>query len=321
MGCGRPEELVERESRGGGALAPAETTQPKGTVGMKRICSWFSGGRRRLWAYLRRQAPYVVVIGFVALFLLFSFFDRIVVSIHPGELGVLWSRLGGGTVVHTVYREGLHIILPINHLYVYNVRKQRVSDSIDVLTVDGLTVHVEYSARYFPNPDLLPLLHQKVGPDYLNVVVRPEVRSVIRTVFGQYKPEEIYTTQKAIQERVSVLSKTRMEARFVSLDDVPIERISLPKSIAQAIEAKLTQQQLDGEYVYRIAVAGKEAERKLIEARGQKVYNDTVSQSLSQPLLQWQGILATEALAKSPNAKVVVVGGGKNGLPLILGHE
>lgn len=288
---------------------------------MKRIREWFSGGDRRLKEFLRAQAPYVLVLAFVVLFLLVFFFDSIVISIHPGELGVLWRRLGGGTVVHTVYREGLHLILPINRMYVYDVRKQRVSDAIDVLTVDGLSVHVEYSVRYFPNPDLLPLLHQKVGPDYLNVVVRPEVRSVIRTVFGQYKPEEIYTTQKAIQERVSVLSKIRMEARFVSLDEVPIERISLPKTIADAIEAKLAQQQLDGEYVYRLAVAGKEAERKLIEARGQKEYNDIVNKSLTPALLEWQGIQATEALAKSPNAKVVIVGGGKTGLPLILGKD
>ncbi len=286
---------------------------------MKRIREWLGGRRRRLVAFLRKQAPYVVVVGFAVLFLFICFFDRMVVSIHSGELGVLWRRLGG-TVVHTVYREGLHLILPINRMYVYNNRKQRISDSIDVLTVDGLTVHVEYSVRYFPNPDLLPLLHQKVGPDYVNVVVRPEVRSVIRTVFGQYKPEEIYTSQKAIQERTSVLSKVRMEARFVSLDEVPIERISLPKKIADAIEAKLAQQQLDGEYVYRLAVAQKEAERKVIEAKGQQAYNETVSRSLNPMLLQWQGIQATEALAKSSNAKVVVVG-GKDGLPLILGKE
>lgn len=288
---------------------------------MKRIDDWFSGKCRRAKAFLKRQAPYVLLIGFVTFFLLVYFAHYMFISIHPGELGVLWRRLGGGTVVHTVYREGMHVILPFNRMYVYDVRKQRITDSIDVLTVDGLTVHVEYSVRYFPNPDLLPLLHQKVGPDYLNIVVRPEVRSVIRTVFGQYKPEEIYTTQKAIQERISTMSKVRLEARFVSLDDVPIERISLPSSIARAIETKLEQQQLAGEYEYRIAVANKEAERKLIEARGQKAYNDTVSRSLTPSLLKWQGITATESLSKSPNSKVVVFGSGKSGLPLILGND
>ncbi len=287
---------------------------------MRRISDWFSGTFRRLQSFLKKQAWYLLVLGFILVFLLAFFADRMFVPIHPGQLGVLWSMMGGGTVVHTVYREGLHFVLPYNRMYVYNARKQRVADSIDVLTIDGLTVHVEYSVRYYPNPDLLPLLHQRVGPDYLNVVVRPEVRSVIRTVFGQYKPEEIYTTQKAIQERVSVQSKLQMEARFISVDDVPLERISLPVTVTRAIESKLAQQQLDQEYLYRIAVAGKEAQRKLIEAGGQKAYNDVVNPSLTASQLEWQGILATLELAKSPNAKVIIVG-GKNGLPIILGKE
>jgi len=90
--------------------------------------------------------------------------------------------------------------------------------------------------------------------------------------------------------------------------------------VAQAIDSKLAQQQLDLEYDYRIAVAGKEAQRKLIEAGGQKAYNEAVNQSLTPSLLEWQGILATQELAKSPNSKVVIVG-GKNGLPIILGQE
>lgn len=288
---------------------------------MKRMREGLRDWARGCRAFLRRQFPYLAVLGFMLTFLVIFFFDRMVVSIHSGESGILWRRLGGGTVIHTVYREGLHIIFPFNRMYVYNLRKQRIADSIDVLTVDGLTVHVEYSVRYYPNADLVPLLHQTVGPDYLEVVVRPEVRSVIRTIFGQYKPEEIYTSQKAIQERIAVLSRTRMEARFVSVDDVPIERISLPPTIARAIETKLAQQQLDGEYVYRLAVATKEAERKLIEGKGQKAYNELVNSSLTPAMLQWQGIMATEALAKSPNAKVVVVGAGKSGLPLILGKD
>ena len=117
------------------------------------------------------------------------------------------------------------------------------------------------------------------------------------------------------------LSKTHLEARFVSLDDVPIESITLPARISEAIEAKMAQQQLDGEYVFRLAVAAKEAERKRIEAGGQKVYNEIVERTLTPAVLSWHGILATQELAKSPNAKVVVVGASKNGLPLILGND
>ena len=287
---------------------------------MKSIREWAVNQYRRLKAFIRRHAPYVILLLFLLSFFLIFFFERIVISIHPGELGVLWRWLGGGTQIDTVYREGAHVILPFNRMYVYNVRKQTFSDTIDVLTVDGLTVKVRYSVRYYLDKDTLPLLHQRVGPDFVTVVVRPEVRSVMRMVFGQYKPEEIYATQKAIQERISVLSKTHLEARFIALDDVPIESITLPGKISEAIETKLAQQQVEQEYVYRISIATKEADRKRIESAGIKVYNDTVNSSLTPSVLAWHGILATQELAKSPNTKVVVVGSSKNGLPLILGQ-
>ena len=287
---------------------------------MKSIREWAVNQYRRLKAFVRRHAPYLILFLFLLSFFLIFFFERIVISIHPGELGILWRWLGGGTQIDTVYREGAHVILPFNRMYVYNVRKQTFSDTIDVLTVDGLTVKVRYSVRYYLDKDTLPLLHQRVGPDFVSVVVRPEVRSVMRMVFGQYKPEEIYATQKAIQERISVLSKTHLEARFVALDDVPIESITLPGKISEAIEAKLAQQQVEQEYVYRISIATKEADRKRIESAGIKVYNDTVNSSLTPSVLAWHGILATQELAKSPNTKVVVVGSSKNGLPLILGQ-
>ena len=288
---------------------------------MTSIREWGAAYDRRAKAFVRRQAPYLVLLLFLLAFLVVILFSRVVISVRPGELGVLYRRLGGGTQIDTVYREGLHVIWPFNEMYVYNVRKQQAADTINVLTVDGLTVTVKYSARYFLEKDTLPLLHQRVGPDYLAVVVRPEVRSVMWTVFGQYKPEEIYTTTRAIQERVSQLAKVHLEARFVALDDVPIESITLPARISEAIEAKLAQQQVDQEYVFRLSIATKEANRKRIESQGIRDYNNTIGTSLTPDVLSWQGIDATRELARSANAKVVVIGAGKNGLPLILGRE
>jgi len=271
--------------------------------------------------FVRRHILSIITFSLLTILILGFFFNYIFISIHSGELGVLWRRLGTGTVIDTVYREGLHVILPINKMYVYNMRKLQFNETIDVLTLDGLNVKVKYTARYYLEKDTLPLLHQRVGPDYVNVVVRPEVRSVIRTWFGQYKPEEIYTSQKAIQLRVSEQTKIRLSARFVTLDDVLIEAITLPNRIADAIEAKLAQQQREGEYVYRLSIAQKESQRLRLESAGIKAYNDTVNQSLTPAVLKWHGIKATEELAKSSNAKVVVIGAGTSGLPLILGKD
>ena len=288
---------------------------------MTTMRDWAANTNRRFKALLWRNLPYVILATLAMGICGVVMFDRVVVLIHPGELGVLWRCLGGGTQMDTVYREGLHLILPINRMYVYNVRKQQIPDSIDVLTVDGLTVKVHYSVRYYLENDTLPMLHQRVGPDYVNVLVKPEVRSVIRTIFGQYKPEEIYTSQRAIQERVSVLSKSHLEARFMALDDVPIESITLPEKISEAIEAKMGQQQLDEEYAYRLSIAVKEAERRRIESAGIRLFNETIDHSLSPSVLAWHGIQATQELAKSANAKVVVIGAGKSGLPIILGKD
>lgn len=288
---------------------------------MKSFSEWLANCNSQRKIFMRRHALSLISLGLLFCLILVFFFDRSVISIHSGEFGVLWRRLGAGTVIDKVYSEGLHTILPINKMYIYSIRKQQFTETIDVLTFDGLTVQVRYSARYYLDKDTLPMLHQRVGPDYVNVVVRPEVRSVIRTLFGQFKPEDIYTSQLAIQARVSELSKVRLASRFVTLDDVPIESITLPTKISAAIEAKMAQQQKEGEYVYRLSIAQKEAERLHIESKGIQFYNDTINKSLTPPILKWYGIQATQELAKSPNAKTVVIGAGESGLPLILGKD
>jgi regulator of protease activity HflC (stomatin/prohibitin superfamily) len=288
---------------------------------LKSIREWFADFNFRSKAFVRRHILSLISLCLLLCLITVYFFNNIFISIHPGELGVLWRLMGTGTVIDTVYREGMHVILPFNKMYVYNMRKQQFNESIDVLTLDGLNVKVKYTARYYLEKDTLPMLHQRVGPDYVNVVVRPDVRSVIRTWFGQYKPEEIYTSQTAIQLRVSEQSKVRMAARFVTLDDVLIEAITLPGRISDAIESKLSQQQLEAEYIYRISIAQKEADRLRIESAGIRLYNDTVNKSLNASVLKWQGIKATQELAKSSNAKIVVIGAGNSGLPLILGKD
>lgn len=283
--------------------------------------SWIRARASALKQFLKRQTPYAVlgVILFLMAFVLL--FDRIVISINPGERGVLWLRLAGGTVLDRTYNEGLHIIMPFNRMYHYNVRNQKIDDTLDVLTEDGLNVKVSYSIRYYLKPESLPLLHLKVGPNYADVVVKPQVRATIRTVFGQYKPEEIYRSQLAIQEKVNAVARESFEALYVALDAIPISRIKLPKVIADAIEEKLAVQQKEASYVFRMSIAKQEAARLKIESNGLKVYNETLSESLEPDLLRWYGVKATENLAKSDNSKVIVIGGGKDGLPIILGRE
>ncbi|MCB2198621.1 prohibitin family protein [bacterium] len=275
--------------------------------------------RMKEWFYQRRFRLIITLL--LVLFVLFYLAPHMFIFVLPGQGGVLWKRFAGGTVIEKVYEEGTHIIAPWNKMYIYDLRTQQVQDIVPIISENGLTIHVELSIRYHPNRSIVGLLHKMVGPDYVNVVVVPEVEAVVRSTVGKYKPEEVYRAQEAIAEKIVEESAKQLEERYVKLDDVLIKRIRLPELISQAIENKLIQQQVAQEYDYRLETSVKEAKRKRIEAEGINNYNVIVEQNLNENILRWEGIRATRELAVSENAKVVVIGSGPDGLPIILGNQ
>ena len=113
--------------------------------------------------FLENNRPYIILVTLFLAMTLVVFFNYIVISIKPGEQGVLWRRLADGTVLDRTYNEGLHLIMPYNKMYIYDVRNQKVDDKLLVLTTDGLSVEVIYSIRFFLKSETLPLLHTKLG--------------------------------------------------------------------------------------------------------------------------------------------------------------
>lgn len=249
-----------------------------------------------------------------------ALWPRIVVTIRPGEAGVLFQRFTG-TFMDKVYGEGLELLLPWDVMYIYNVRLQTVEREFKLLTNTGLPVTIRVAIRYQPDARLLPLLHTTVGPDYVEKVVIPETEAVLRRFVGQYEPEEIYTTKRGLLDAILMNSLTQAGARYIRIDDVLIKAVTLPEPVQKAIEEKLVYQQQEKAYVFRLGIEKQEAERKRIEAQGIRDYQHTIRETLDDRLLRWQGIQATRELATSPNAKTVVVGSGKEGLPLILGSD
>jgi regulator of protease activity HflC (stomatin/prohibitin superfamily) len=184
-----------------------------------------------------------------------------------------------------------------------------------------LPVTIELSIRYQPQQAFLPVLHQRIGQDYVHVIIIPEVEAVIRNVIGRFTPEELFTTQGGVLEKLVVGAFTAIGKNFITLDNVVVRKITLPASLTTAIEAKLTQEQLMLEYVFKLQREEQEAERKRIEATGIERYNRIVTASLSENLLRWEGVKATKELATSTNSKVIVIGSGQGGLPIILNPD
>lgn len=258
-----------------------------------------------------------IVSTLIFLLLVAILWPSVFVTIHAGEAGVYYRRFGGGTEIDKVYGEGFYVVAPWDIMTVYNVRFQTNPHEMDVLTSRGMQVHVKMAIRYQPEYDTLGVLHQKVGPDYFKKVIVPDVEATIRKVVGKYNVEELYASEKDILQKLTNEAFSSANDKYLKIDSLLITKIEMPPRLKEAIEKKQEEQQLADAYVYKLAREQQEAERKLIEAKGIQAANNTITSSLSEQILRWKGIEATQDLSKSQNSKIVLFGSGKTGLPLL----
>lgn len=270
------------------------------------------------WILSKRFLFLVFLLTFVLFFIFL--WGKIVVTISAGKAGVIFHRFSG-TEIDTIYKEGVHIISPLDTLTIYEVRKKIAFHEFDIISLKGLTIHLALAIRYRPKYALLGILHQKVGPNYLSRIVLPQIESVMRKQLGNYTAEHIYTNKSELLTNTILKALDEVGRNYVEVDDIIIRSITLPKEIRDAIESKLKQEEFMKSYEFRLKIAKKEADRLKIEALGIKVYHETIDHSLTESILRHKGIEATEKLAKSNNAKVVIIGSGKDGLPIILNTE
>ena len=245
------------------------------------------------------------------------------ITIGSGEAGVLYKVFDGGVVTdQPPLGEGFHIIAPWNKVIIYEIRQQELFEKMKVLSSNGLEIQIDASAWYKPITEDLGKLHQEKGENYLERIIQPAIRSAARSVVGRYTPEQLYSSKRdAIQEEIYEETKKILDKQFVQLNEVLVRDVTLPGTIKDAIERKLKQEQESLEYEFRLVTAQKEAERQIIEAQGKADANRILSASLTDKILSDKGIEATIKLSESNNSKVVVIGSGKDGLPLILGNN
>ncbi|KPA17312.1 membrane protease subunit stomatin/prohibitin-like protein [Candidatus Magnetomorum sp. HK-1] len=263
--------------------------------------------------------PFILIVILILAFC----FNFIVYILKPGEAGVFWSMFLGGTDIKHIHGEGIHIICPWDKIYVYNVKIQEISPELDVLTKNGLEIHLFLSIRYRPVYKLLGVLHQQIGQDYANKVIVPEIESVLREIIGTMDAEEIYSTgRKVITEAINEAIE-QVAQRFIIIDDVLIRKIVLPPSVAEAIRNKIEQKHIAEAHDYVVEKEKKEAIRKRIEGEGIRDQMNAIASAKSpeKKIIMWKGIEATKEIAESENAKIIIIGNGEKGLPVILNTE
>jgi len=262
--------------------------------------------------------PIIVVLVIIVILLAKS-----ALTIGSGEAGVLYKTFDDGVVTdEPPLGEGFHLIAPWNKVFIYEVRQQEVFEKMDVLSSNGLDIKLDASTWFQPKYEDLGKLHQEKSEMYKERILLPAIRSAARSVVGRYTPEQLYSSKRdAIQVEIYEETKKIVDDQYIQLNQVLIRDVTLPPTIKEAIERKLKQEQESLEYEFRLITADKEAQKQIIEAQGKADANRILSASLTDKILQDKGIEATIKLAESPNSKVIVIGSGDSGMPLILGNQ
>ncbi|HUB02151.1 MAG TPA: prohibitin family protein [Terriglobales bacterium] len=254
------------------------------------------------------------VLGLVVVIFLFSAVTRV----DSGAVGVLTLF---GRVTGEVLPEGLHLINPFKTNHEVSIRTQEIKETASVPSSEGLVIALDTSLIYHLNPDKAAEVFQKIGPNYVDVLIEPNLRSAIREATASHTANALYSGEREMVAKQIVATLTELLGqRGIVVESILLRDIQLPATLKASIEAKQQAEQEALAMNFRLQKETQEAQRKRIEAQGIRDFQQTVSQGISAQLLEWKGIEATETLAKSSNAKVIVIGGGKNGLPLILGQ-
>lgn len=238
-------------------------------------------------------------------------------TIPAGKVGVLTLF---GKVTGEKLDAGLHLINPLKKVTEMTVRTQSVKESADVPSAEGLVMGLDTSLVFHLNPDKAANVYQELGPNYIDAIVEPTLRSAIREATASHTANALYSNaRQEVQNEIRTTLKRDLEGRGIIVEDVLLRDIRLPIALKASIELKQQAEQESLAMNFKLQKEKQEAERKRIEAGGIRDFQTTVSQGISNQLLEWKGIEATETLAKSTNAKIIIIGNSKNGLPLVLG--
>ncbi|MGB7844035.1 MAG: prohibitin family protein [Candidatus Acidiferrum sp.] len=259
------------------------------------------------------------ILGLLLLFLALILFFASVVSIPTGHVGVLTLF---GRVTGEALGEGIHLINPLKSVQKLSIQTQSVKETANVPSNEGLILALDTSLLFRLDRSKAAEVYQKVGANYAEKIVEPTMRAAIRAATSAHTANALYTNaRELVQQQIQDELTTQLALRGVIVENVLLRDVQLPAMLKSSIEAKQQAEQDALRMSFILQKEKQEAERKRIEAQGIADFQKIVAQGISPQLLEWKGIEATEKLAASPNAKVVVVGNPKNGLPLILGPQ
>jgi regulator of protease activity HflC (stomatin/prohibitin superfamily) len=279
--------------------------------------AWRSARRKYVGEMNLRYRTASALAGIAMLFFAALAVFQTVTVIPAGHVGVVDFF---GVVKPKPLPSGINIVNPLARVLTFSIQTRELKENMQVLSREGLTIGLEISALYRLNPDSAARVYQTIsGGDYENIVLIPQFRSISRSVTASFQASALYSSER---EQLSATIQKELSAtvspRGIIVESTPLRNVALPTQLTKAIEQKQRADQESQRMEFVLTKEKQEADRKRIEAQGIADFQKIVAAGISEQLLRWKGIEATERLATSQNAKVVIVGSGKDGLPVIL---
>ncbi|PYJ43726.1 MAG: membrane protease subunit, stomatin/prohibitin [Verrucomicrobia bacterium] len=264
---------------------------------------------------MKSSIRFIVILIIIGAFLLMRCV-RVVPAGHVGVVDVF------GKVRSEALPSGLHLINPFATIHRMTVQTQELKETLDTPSCEGLTVHLDVSVQSHLDSSKAPDVYRTVGLEYETVLVKPNVRSAVREVTSSYEAKALYSAEREkMSAEIDQHVCAAIEPRGVQEERVLLRDVALPARLQQAIQEKLSAEQEASRMQFVLLKEKQEAERKKIEAEGISSFQKIVTEGINENLLKWKGIEATKELALSNNSKVVIIGSGREGLPVILGGD
>jgi len=264
----------------------------------------------------KSEATFAILGLVVALIIALLQSFTIIPAGHTGVIDFL------GYVSDHTLKPGVNMVNPMANVEKMSIKTQELKELMSVPSKEGLSVDLEISLLFKLDSEKANEIYKTVGPNYAEIILTPQFRSVVRGVTARYEAKALYTAsrEKLAGEILDELENL-VGPRGIIVEQAPLRQIQLPERLTKSIEEKLQAEQESQRMEFILTREKQEADRKRIEAKGIADFQEIVSKGISEQLLKWKGIEATEKLAGSQNTKVVIIGSGKDGLPLILGSD
>lgn len=271
----------------------------------------FKNAKKR---FNKQEASFSLVGIGLAIVIAISQFWTVIPAGHVGVVDFF------GMVSDNTLYPGVNFVNPMANVIKFDARTQEVKEEMTVPSKEGLTVQLEISLLFSLSFENANKIYKTVGEDYVEKILKPQFRSVVRGVTASYEARSLYTADREkLAKQIETELASLVGPRGITLEAAPMRQIKLPAGLTASIEEKLKSEQESQRMQFILQRETQEAERKRIEAQGIADFQNIVAKGISDQLLKWKGIEATEKLANSNNSKIIVIGSGKDGLPIILG--